>query len=150
MGEASARYEEVTMLLRWMTAAAVVVSGAVHLVLWWEGYRDIAVIGPLFLLNAVAALVIGVAVIAWRHWLPLVAAVGFGASTLGAFVLSTTVGLFGVHEVWSGTEVLLAAASEAVAVLAGVAALLREGWLRRVIGQTRERHARTSSAPPRP
>jgi len=135
------------MLLRWLTAAAVVVSGAVHLWLWWEGYRDIAVIGPLFLLNAVAAAAIAVALVAWRHWLPLLAAIGFGTSTLGAFALSTTVGLFGIHEVWSGTDVLTAAISEAVAVLAGIAAVIREGWLS---GAARARHLPRSYAPRRP
>lgn len=114
------------MLLRTLTAVAVLVSGAVHLLLWFDGFRDIDVIGPLFLLNAVASVVIAGAVMLWRHWLPLLAAVGFGASTLGAFILSTTVGFFGVREMWQGTEVITAAVSEAVAVAAGLAALLVE------------------------
>ena len=83
------------MKLRIIVAAAVFVSGAVHLKLWADGFRDISVIGPLFLLNAVAALVIAGAVLHWRSWPPLLVAVGFGASTLGAFVISATVGLFG-------------------------------------------------------
>lgn len=114
------------MLLRILTAVAVLVSAAVHLLLWFDGFRDIDIIGPLFLLNAVAGVVIAGLVLAWRHWLPLLAAVGFGASTLGAFVLSTTVGLFGVREMWQGVEVITAAVSEAVAVVAGVAALVAE------------------------
>lgn len=114
------------MLLRTLTAVAVLVSGAVHLLLWFDGFRDIDVIGPLFLLNAVASVVIAGAVMLWRHWLPLLAAVGFGASTLGAFILSTTVGFFGVREMWQGTEVITAAVAEAVAVVAGVAALVVE------------------------
>lgn len=135
------------MLLRWITAAGVLVSGAVHLVLWRDGYRDIDVIGPLFLLNAVAAVIIGAATLAWRHRLPLVAAVGFGASTLAAFALSTTIGLFGIHEVWSGTDVLTAAIAEAMAVLAGSVALVRES--RGPVSQSaRGRHDRTTSAPP--
>ncbi len=114
------------MTIRLLTAAAVLVSGGVHLLLWYDGFRDIAVVGPLFLLNAAGGLVIAVLVLAWRHWLPLLAAVGFGASTLLAFLISTTVGLFGVHEVWVGWPVFTAAVSEAVAVLAGAAALLLE------------------------
>lgn len=127
------------MVLRSVTALAVLVSGAVHLKLWSDGYRDIDVIGPLFLLNAVAAVLIAVAVMAWRHWLPLVAAVGFGAATLGAFALSTTVGLFGIHEVWAGADVLIAAFSEAVAVLAGAAALAMSARSRRPRGEPRHR-----------
>ena len=122
------------MMLRWLTAVAVLVSGVVHLKLWFDGYQDIDVVGPLFMLNAVGALVIAAAVVAWRHWLPLLAAVGFGASTLGAFVISATVGLFGVHEVWSGGAVITAAIAEVVAVVAGTAALVVE-WRQRSGGQ---------------
>ena len=50
------------------------------------------------MLNAVAAVVIAALLLWWRHWVPLLLAIGFGASTLGAFVISATVGLFGVHE----------------------------------------------------
>jgi hypothetical protein len=114
------------MVLRTVVAVAVLVSGGVHLKLWLEGYRDIDVVGPAFLLNVVAAAVIAVAVLAWRHWLPLLAAIGFGAATLVAFVISTTVGLFGVHEQWSGGDVLTAAVSEGIAVVLGATALLRE------------------------
>jgi hypothetical protein len=110
------------MVMRIVVAAGVLISGIVHLKLWLEGFRDIAVIGPSFLLNAVAGGVIAVLVLAWRHWLPLFLAVGFGASTLGAFVISATVGLFGVHERWTGGAVLTAAVSEVVAVVVGLLA----------------------------
>jgi hypothetical protein len=128
----------VTVLLRVVVAGAVLVSGVVHLKLWVDGYRDIPVVGPMFLLNVVAAGVIAVAVLVWRHWLPPLAAVGLGAATLGAFVVSTTVGLFGVHEVWTGADVLTAALSEAVAVVAGVALLVRQLPGRRGSGSEHE------------
>ena len=57
---------------------------------------------------------------------PLLAA-GFGASTLGAFVIATTVGLFGVHEHWVGAYVWIAAVSEVVALVGGLVLLLRPG-----------------------
>lgn len=114
------------MVLRLTTAAAVLVSAAVHLWLWFDGFAEIDVVGPLFLLNAAAGAAITVAVVTWRHWLPLLAAVGFGAGTLGAFLLSTTVGFFGVNERWVGWPVWTSAISEAVAVVAGLAALLAE------------------------
>lgn len=113
----------VQQVIRWVTAAAVLVSGAVHLKLWFDGFRAIAVIGPSFLLNAVAALVIAVLLLAWRHWLPPLLALGFGLATLGAFVVSATVGLFGVHEVWTGTPQVSCAVAEVVAVLGGAALL---------------------------
>jgi hypothetical protein len=117
------------MKFRIIVAAVVLVSGAVHLKLWVDGFRDISVVGPLFLLNACAALVIAGAVLSWRSWPPMLVAVGFGASTLGAFVLSATVGLFGVHEVWNGGGyVMTANISELVALVAGSGTLYEEGW----------------------
>jgi hypothetical protein len=119
------------MIVRPLTAAAVLVSGAVHLKLWFDGFRYEDVVGPAFMVNAVAGLVIAVVLLWWRHWVPLFLAVAFGASTLGAFVLATTVGLFGLHEHWEGLYVWAAAVSEAVAIIAGLVAGVQEGWLSR-------------------
>ena len=113
------------MGLRVLAAVAVLVSAAMHLYLWIDGYRDIEVIGPAFLLNAVGGAVIAVLVLVWHHWIPAFLTLGFGASTLGAFVISTTVGLFGVQEQWRGWEVWTAAISEAAAILLGAALLAR-------------------------
>jgi hypothetical protein len=118
------------MWLRMVTAVAALVSAAVHLILWFDGYRDVDVIGPAFLVNAVAGTVIAVLLLRWRHWLPAFLVAGFGASTLGAFAVSATVGLFGVEEDWTGGWVLTAAASEIVCVIGGLL-LLREEWLGR-------------------
>ena len=115
------------MRLRLLTAVAVLVSAAVHLWLWFDVFRDQDVVGPAFLLNAAAGVVIAVLLLRWRHWVPAFLAMGFGVSTLGAFIISTTdSGLFGVHEVWAGGWVWTAAVSEVLAILAGAAVLLRE------------------------
>lgn len=114
------------MRLRVLAAAGVLVSAAVHLKLWLDGFRDISVIGPAFLLNAVGGLVIAVLLVTWRHWIPLVLALGFGISTLGAYLISATVGLFGVHEVWTGVWVVTAEVSEVLAIVTSVLALLKE------------------------
>lgn len=112
------------MGMRLLAAVAVLVSAVVHLYLWWyDGYKDIDVVGPAFLLNGVGGIVIAVLVLAWRHWIPALLTLGFGLSTLGAFVLSTTVGLFGVNETWTGWAVWTAAISEAVAILTGLVLL---------------------------
>ncbi|MFN2319984.1 MAG: hypothetical protein ABR500_09935 [Dermatophilaceae bacterium] len=116
------------MWIRMVTALAALVSAAVHLILWVEGFRDIDVIGPAFLLNAVAGAVIAVLLVVWRHWVPAFLVTGFGASTLGAFVLSATVSLFGVNERWTGGWVLTAAVSELVCILGGLV-LLRQAWM---------------------
>lgn len=109
------------MVVRMVTAVAALVSAAVHGILWWFlDYRAIEVVGPAFLLNAVAGVVIAVLLVTWQHWLPPFLVTGFGASTLGAFVVSATVGLFGVHEVWTGGWVLTAAVSEVVCIAGGL------------------------------
>ena len=126
------------MWMRVLAAAGVLVSAYVHLKLWFEGFRDIHVIGPAFMLNAVAGLVIAVLLVLWRHWVPLLLALGFGVSTLGAFVVSATVGLFGVHEVWTGTWVLAAAVSEVVTILASAVALVRERPVRVSAGRQKQ------------
>jgi hypothetical protein len=118
------------MRIRVLAAVAVLVSAVVHLRLWFDGFRDIPMVGPAFMLNAVAGLVIAVALVLWRHWVPPLLAVGFGVSTLGAFIISATVGLYGVHEMWTGGWVWAAAASEVVAILAAGLALLEDNPLR--------------------
>jgi hypothetical protein len=111
---------------RWVAAVGVLVSAAVHLVLWAQGYSDIPVVGPMFLLNAAGGVVLSVLLVVWKHWLPLVGGIAFGAATLVAFVLSTTVGFYGVHETFAGVNELVAAAAEIVAVVAAAVALVRE------------------------
>ena len=114
------------MKMKLLAAGGVLISAAVHLYLWFDVFRHTDVVGPAFMLNAVGGTVIAIMLVTWRHWIPLVLAVGFGASTLGAFLIATTAGLFGVHEHWTGWEVWTAAASEIVAILAAGTALLRE------------------------
>lgn len=114
------------MWIRVVGAAAVLVSAAVHLWLWLEGFRGQPIIGPAFLLNAVGGVVIAVLLVTWRGWVPGFLAAGFGVCTLGAFILATTVGLFGLHEHWLGWSVWTAAAAEVIAVAAGALALVRD------------------------
>jgi hypothetical protein len=115
------------MTLRIVIAVAVLVSAYVHLREWLDGFRHVHVIGPLFLVNVMAGVVIAVLLVTWRHWLAPFLALGFGASTLGGFVIaSTSAGLFGTHEKWEGTYVWVAAASEAVVIVLSLLALARE------------------------
>ena len=119
------------VVARALTAASVMLSAVVHLELWAGGMRQVDVVGPAFLLNAIGGLAIAIAVLLWRHWLPLLAAIGFGAATLGAFVMSMTVGFFGVQEqVWGVAEVL-SAVSEVTAISFAVVALIAERPARR-------------------
>jgi hypothetical protein len=112
------------MKLRILAAAAVLVSAAIHLKLWFDVFRHTDVVGPAFMVNAVGGAIIAVLLVTWRHLIPLVLGVGFGAATLVAFVIAATVGLFGVHENWTGWEVWTAAAAEIVAIVAAGSVLL--------------------------
>ncbi|NMM17812.1 MAG: hypothetical protein HHJ14_12030 [Cellulomonas sp.] len=116
-----------SQVLRGLVAACVLLSAVVHLDLWVGGMRFLPVIGPAFLGNVVAGIVIGLAVLILARPEPLLLAGGFGLATLGAFVVSTLPsGLFGVHQTWTWAPALLAAASEVGAILLAGAALVVE------------------------
>lgn len=118
------------MTMRLLAATAVLVSAAVHLYLWLDGMRDVDVVGPAFMLNAVGGAVIALLLVVWRHWVPPFLALGFGLSTLTAFVISATVGLFGVQESWTGWAVWTAAVAEVGAIVTGALLLLQDNPLR--------------------
>src|SRR5271170_4310257 len=80
-------------------AALLVAAGAIHLDLYLTGYRTIPTIGPLFLLQVIAAFVLAAAIAATGSWLAAAAGAGFAVSTLGGYLLSLWVGLFGFTEV---------------------------------------------------
>ncbi len=117
-------------LLRIAGAVLLLAMAWIHWVLWLDGYRTIDVIGPAFLLDVAAGVVLAGAVLAAPpRLLPWAAALGAltAAGTLAALLLSTTVGLFGFIEStaavlwWESFWVELAAAVvlAALAVLAG-------------------------------
>ena len=121
-----------TLTLRAVTSLAVLVSGISHGYLYFfEGWGDIHVIGPLFLVNAVAGIVIAVLVLAWRNWVPLFLAFGFSLLTGAAFLISRWWGLFGIQDTVWGFWQILCLLAEAVGLLASLAAFLGEGWLSR-------------------
>ena len=114
------------MVVRAVAAAGVLVSAAVHLVMWFDGVRHQHVVGPAFMVNAVGGAVVAVLLLTWSHWVPPLLAVGFGLSTLGAFTLASTVGLFGTQEKWQGFYVFGAASAELVAIVVGLALVLED------------------------
>lgn len=84
----------------------LLVMGGIHLYLVFSGVGGL--LGALFVLNAVGALVLAFAVIVLRGRLLSLATVLsllFMVGTLLALVLALTVGLFGIHEVLSFTLV---------------------------------------------
>ena len=86
------------LVLAAIGAAFLVWSGVIHLMLWSDGYKDISVIGPLFLVQGIATIVIAVAIVAFR-WLVLLAAGAVaGVATAVGLLLTASVGLFGYVE----------------------------------------------------
>jgi len=85
--------------LRVAGAGLLAVTGATHLDLYLTGYRSIPVIGPLFLLQVIAAFGLAAAVLVTGSRLAAAAGAGFALSTLGGYLLSVWVGLFGFKEI---------------------------------------------------
>jgi hypothetical protein len=79
-------------------AALLVWSGVIHLQLWGDGYRDISVIGPLFLVQGVGSIVIAAVLAVFRRLALIAAGAVTLASTAGGLLLSVYVGLFGYQE----------------------------------------------------
>jgi hypothetical protein len=107
-------------------AALMIWSAVIHLQLWSDGYRDISVIGPLFLAQGIGAIVIAALLVFFRRLVLLVAGAVTLAATAVGLLLSVHISLFGYTE---SLEVPYAKASLVVefagaAVLLGAAAIL--------------------------
>jgi predicted lipoprotein with Yx(FWY)xxD motif len=85
--------------LRIAGAGLLAATGAIHLDLYLTGYRSIPTIGWLFLLQVIAAFGLAALVAVSGSWLASAAGAGFALSTLGGYLLSVWVGLFGFTEV---------------------------------------------------
>jgi hypothetical protein len=99
--EARTRSGTLIRVLRIAGAVLLLGVAVIHGHLWQAGYRTIDGIGPAFLLDTALGVLGALAVLlAPRRLLPWAAAAGaaLAAGTLGALVLSTTVGLFGFVE----------------------------------------------------
>ncbi len=85
--------------LRVAGAGLLAATGGIHLDLYLTGYRTIPVIGWLFLLQVIAAFGLALAVLVTGSRLAAAAGAGFALSTLGGYLLSVWIGLFGFKEV---------------------------------------------------
>lgn len=92
--------------------------GYIHLHLWQEGYRHIPTNGPLFLVDALAGFVLAAVLLTWPRPLAGLLAVGYTASTLGALIISLSVGLFGFKESISASYVTETLTIESITMLA--------------------------------
>ncbi len=116
-----------TVMLRVAGAGLLIAAGAIHLDLYLTGYRTIPTIGWLFLLQVIVAFALGLAVLAIgrpviARRLAAAAGAGFALATLGGYLLTVWIGLFGFKEVRT-TAGIVAGVIEvaAFAVLAALA-----------------------------
>ena len=91
--------------------------GYIHWHLWQEGYKYIPANGPLFLLDAIAAVALGLVLLTWPRPLAGLAGAAFTAATILALVISLSVGLFGFRESISASYVVQSLVLESVAVI---------------------------------
>ncbi|MDQ1561629.1 MAG: hypothetical protein QOE85_970 [Actinomycetota bacterium] len=92
--------------IRILSAIVLFAIGGIHLFLVIDGVGG--VLGVLFILNAVAGIVLAIGMLAMHgRLLKLVTVLGllFVIASLLALVLALTVGLFGITETWSFTLV---------------------------------------------
>jgi hypothetical protein len=118
---------------RW-TATALALAGAamliwsawIHIKLWSDGYKSIHIIGPLFLAQGIACIVLAVPLVIWRSLaLQAIGAITLAATAAG-LLLSVNYGLFGLKESLSVPYTVLSLYVEfgGAAVLAAGAGIL--------------------------
>ena len=105
------------LILRVAGSGLLIATAAIHLDLYLTGYRMIPTIGWLFLLQVIVALGLGLAVLAIPRRLAATvpasrltaaAGAGFALATLGGYLLSVWIGLFGFKEVRTGAGIAAA------------------------------------------
>jgi predicted lipoprotein with Yx(FWY)xxD motif len=110
--------------LRLAGSGLLIAAAAIHLDLYLTGYRSIPAIGWLFLLQVIAAFALGALVLASGNWLAAAAGAGFALATLGGYLLSLWIGLFGFREVRTAAGIVAGVIEVAAfAALAGLAVM---------------------------
>lgn len=116
--------------LTWTGALLMLASAIIHVRLWADGgYQGIAVIGPLFLAQGVAGILLAVALGVFRRLGLIMAGAGLLAATAVGLLLSVHLGLFGFRESMAAPYAGMSLVVEfAGAVLLAVAAAIVLAW----------------------
>ncbi len=125
--------------LRVVGAGLLIATGAIHLDLYLTGFKNIPTIGPLFLLQVIAAFGLAVLVLVRGGRLIAALGAGFAASTLGGYLLSIWFGLFGFREVRTTAGIVALQVDRGGHVLRSLALALGSAFHGR-IGPRRPRH----------
>ncbi len=84
-------------------AGLAVYSGYIHLFLWGRQpypYSAIPTIGPLFLIQGIVAILIGVLVVVTRRFFAVLLGAGLMVVSVAALVIDVEVGMFGFQDSW--------------------------------------------------
>jgi hypothetical protein len=112
-------------------SALLASSGAIHLRLWAMGYRSIPTIGPLFLLQGIAGVLLGLVLVLWRRLLVVVAGAGFMVATISGLLVSVKFGLFGFMDTlaapYAGLSVIVESVGAATLTVVGVVLVHGQG-----------------------
>src|SRR5215469_2301583 len=119
----------VALALRLAGVGLLAWIGWVHWVLYHnEGYHFIPHVGPFFLVDAIAGVVLALVLLAWPRPIVGLVSAGFVASTILALVISLTAGLLGFHEHISANYVVLALVVESITVVVLLAWTALAAW----------------------
>ena len=91
--------------LRAAGAMLLALAAGIHMDLYLTGFRTIPTIGGLFLFQVVTGFVLAADVIVTHSRLVAAACAGFALATLGGYLLSVWIGLFGFKEVRTTTGI---------------------------------------------
>lgn len=105
-------------VVRIASAILLLTIGGIHLFLVFDGVGGL--LGVMFVLNAIAGVVLAAGMLLLRGRLLALGAVAgllFATASLLALLLALTVGLFGIREVWSFTLVPQTVVVDSVAIV---------------------------------
>jgi hypothetical protein len=120
---APARPARAIWVLLGLAAIAVGVAGFLHGRLFHQGYSQVTVIGPLFLLNELSSGVVIALLLLRRPWLFALGALGISVGAVVSIVISHSTSLFGFAEHAYSTDATTIVVAECVATALVLTAL---------------------------
>src|SRR5215831_15535712 len=111
------------LALRVAGGGLLIATAAIHFDLYLTGFNNIPTIGWLFLFQVITGFVLGIAVLVYGSRLAAAAGAAFALATLGGYVLSLWVGLFGFKETRTTAGIVAGVIEIAAAAALGMLAL---------------------------
>jgi hypothetical protein len=111
------------LVLRVAGGGLLIAAAAIHFDLYLTGFNNIPTIGWLFLFQVITGFVLGIAVLVYGSRLAAAAGAAFALATLGGYLLSLWVGLFGFKETRTTAGIVAGVLEIAAAAALGMLAL---------------------------